>query len=197
MDTVSSMKVVQGQLGAEGFSGLELSIGDTPSCSVVKNFSDVDEIRPGNFVFYDIMQLNIGSCSEEDIAVAVACPVVAKHQDRCEIFIYGGAVHLSKEYITKSISEDDEIKIYGYIVQPVLSHNEELEQHGWGAIVDNTYVSRLSQEHGIVKTDDTFFNQVHIGDVLIVLPVHSCLTANLLRKYLTLDGKVIKLASLM
>jgi len=187
-ETVSSMKIVQGQLDAEGFSGLEVSIGDTPGCSVVKNLSDVDEIRPGNFVFYDVMQLNLGACSEEDIAIAVACPVVAKHQDRDEIVLYGGAVHLSKEYITSSVIGDNEIKIYGYIALP--------EQDGWGPIVDNTYISGLSQEHGIVKTDPAFFNRVNIGDILMVLPVHSCLTANLLRKYLTLEGEVIALASL-
>ncbi len=186
-ETVSSMKALQGQLSIEGFSGLEVSIGDTPSCSVIKDLSDVNEIRPGNFVFYDVMQLNIGSCSEEDIAVAVACPVVAKHQDRCEIVLYGGAIHLSKEYMTTSIAGSGETKIYGYIALP--------EQHGWGTIIDSTYVSGLSQEHGIVKTTKTFFNQVNIGDILMVLPVHSCLTANLLRKYLTLGGETIALAS--
>lgn len=188
-ETISSMKVVQGQLEAEGFSELELSIGDTPGCSIVKDLSEVDEIRPGNFVFYDVMQLNLGACSEDDIAIAVACPVVAKHQDRDEIVLYGGAVHLSKEYIT--ISDDvgnDETKMYGYIALPE-------EQRGWGKIVDNTYISGLSQEHGIVKTESPFFNRVNIGDVLMVLPVHSCLTANLLRKYLTLEGEVIALAS--
>jgi D-serine deaminase-like pyridoxal phosphate-dependent protein len=188
-ETLSSMRIVQGQLEVEGFSGLELSIGDTPSCSVISNLGEIDEIRPGNFVFYDVMQLMIGSCSEEDIAVAVACPVVAKHQDRYEIILYGGAVHLSKEYITKSVESSNETPIYGYIALPE-------PQQGWGAIVKNTYISRLSQEHGIVKTDRTFFNQVNIGDILMVLPVHSCLTANLLRKYLTLEGEIIKLAPL-
>jgi D-serine deaminase-like pyridoxal phosphate-dependent protein len=135
------------------------------------------------------MQLNLGTCSEDDIAIAVACPVVAKHQDRDEIVLYGGAVHLSKEYIT--ISDDignEKTKIYGYLALPE-------KRRGWGKIVDNTYISGLSQEHGIVKTENPFFNQVNIGDVLMVLPVHSCLTANLLRKYLTLEGKVIALAS--
>jgi len=33
----------------------------------------VDEIRPGNFVFYDLMQYRIGSCSVGQIAVAMAC----------------------------------------------------------------------------------------------------------------------------
>ena len=58
------------------------SIGDTPAMSVVDNFDVIDEIRPGNFVFYDVMQQNIGFCYFEDIAVALAVQVVAKHPER-------------------------------------------------------------------------------------------------------------------
>ena len=190
-DTVTSMNVVRGQLGAEGFTNLEISVGDTPGCSVVKSLGEVDEIRPGNFVFYDVMQLTLGACKEEDIAVAVACPVVAKHEERHELVLYGGAVHLSKESISISSVGSPEIAMYGYIAGPVLNQGKGLEQNGWGHIIEHTYVSKLSQEHGIVKTDQDFFNQVNIGDVLLVLPVHSCLTANLLRKYVTLEGEVI------
>jgi D-serine deaminase-like pyridoxal phosphate-dependent protein len=188
-ETVSRMKAVQDQLDIEGFSGTEISIGDTPCCSVVEDLSDVNEIRPGNFVFYDVMQLAIGSCSEKDLAVAVACPVVAKHAERQELVLYGGAIHLSKEFITKPDEDNGEMKIYGYIALP--------EQSGWGTIVEHTYVSRLSQEHGIVKADRKLFAQVKIGSMVMVLPVHACLTAHLLRKYMTLEGEMIELASLV
>jgi len=45
------------------FPNLQLSIGDTPGCSLADDFKGVDEIRPGNFIFYDLMQLNLGTCS--------------------------------------------------------------------------------------------------------------------------------------
>jgi D-serine deaminase-like pyridoxal phosphate-dependent protein len=99
LETVKKLHTVRECLAGEGFGNLQISIGDTPACSMIEDFSAVDEIRPGNFVFYDIMQLQIGSCKEDEIAVGVACPVVAKHADRNEIVIYGGAVHLSKEAI--------------------------------------------------------------------------------------------------
>lgn len=190
-DAVTSMNVVREQLGAEGFDGLEVSVGDTPGCSVVKNLGEVDEIRPGNFVFYDVMQLMIRSCKEEDIAVAVACPVVAKHEERHELVIYGGAVHLSKESIPISVAGSSKTVTYGYIARPVLSQGKSPEQQGWQQIVEKTYVSKLSQEHGIIKTDQSFFRQVQVGDLLLVLPVHSCLAVNLLRKYVTLEDEVI------
>lgn len=178
IDTVSKMKQVKEQLISIGTKQLELSIGDTPCCSIVDDFSEVDEIRPGNFVFYDVMQLNIGSCIEEDIAVAVACPVVSKHEKRNEIVIYGGAVHLSKDFIIGNGK-----KVFGKIALP--------ETIGWGEIITDSYVSALSQEHGIVKANNNLLRKVKIGDLLMVLPVHSCLTVDLMREYRTIEGERI------
>ena len=59
---------------------------------------------------------------------------------------------------------------------------------------DGDEVISLSQEHGIVQATDTLYQRTKVGDVLLVLPVHSCLTANLLGRYLTLDGEVIEMA---
>ncbi|GAB4277212.1 MAG: alanine racemase [Marinilabiliales bacterium] len=146
-----------------------ISIGDTPSCSIINDFNYIDEIRPGNFVFYDIMQLNIGSCKFENIAVAVACPVVSIHKSRNEIVIYGGAVHLSKEYIIINDSP-----VYGYI--------SLFQNNGWKQLLPDTYLKSLSQEHGIIKTNSTIISKFKVGDLIYVIPVHSCLTANLLKE---------------
>lgn len=157
----------------------ELSLGDTPAMSVVENFEGIDEIRPGNFVFYDVMQAELGSCTYGDIAVALACPVVAKHPERMEIVIYGGAIHLSKDFITGK----DGNPIYGKIVM--------LNKDGWSDVMPGTYVKSLSQEHGIIKTEIGFFEKVKIGDFIGVLPIHSCLTVCQMREYFTFDGKRI------
>lgn len=180
LESVQRLREIKKRLVGQGFSDPQISIGDTPSCSIIEDFSDANEIRPGNFVFYDAMQLNIGSCQEEDIAVAVACPVVAKHPERNELVIYGGAVHLSKDFFVDKNGK----KVFGYVTL--------LEKDGWGPKIENTHVSALSQEHGIIKTDSDFFEKTNIGDVLLILPVHSCLTVNLLKQYLTLEGKKIK-----
>jgi D-serine deaminase-like pyridoxal phosphate-dependent protein len=55
-------------------------------------------------------------------------------------------------------------------------------------------VASLSQEHGIVQAEKELFDRVQVGDLLMVVPVHSCLTANLLGRFLTLDGEVIDMA---
>ncbi|MBK6263783.1 alanine racemase [Marivirga sp. S37H4] len=161
------------------YPNLIISNGDTPTCSLSEHFEHIEEMRPGNFVFYDVMQAEIGSCSYEEIAVAMACPVVAKHPERNEIIIYGGAVHLSKERVTNK----DGITIYGLVAEPHTS--------GWGKPIEGLYVKKLSQEHGTIHAPDAFIEKVKIGDILYILPIHSCLTANLIGQYSTLKGKEI------
>lgn len=162
------------------FPEMIISIGDTPSCSVAADFDFIDETRPGNFVFYDVMQWIIGSCGLGDIAVALACPVVAKHPERKEIVLYGGAIHLSKDNVKLAEGQT----IYGLMVF--------LNEKGWQVPEKILPVISLSQEHGIVKVDDNeALENIKIGDLVGIIPIHSCLTANLMGQYLTLDNQVI------
>jgi D-serine deaminase-like pyridoxal phosphate-dependent protein len=153
-----------------------LSSGDTPSCSLIDDFNGFDEIRPGNFVFYDLTQYFLGSCSFEEIALTVACPVVEKNLKRKEVIIYGGGVHLSKE----SIKTSGGTSVFG----KALLH----DNNGWIKVSENDFVRSVSQEHGIVSCSDGFMNRISVGDIVGIVPVHSCMTADLLRLYNTFDG---------
>ncbi|WP_420576652.1 alanine racemase [Ekhidna sp.] len=166
----------------EKFGGM-LSYGDTPSCSLIEDLSAFDEIRPGNFVFYDWMQKNIGSCSVEEIAVCMACPVVAIHNERNEIVVYGGAVHLSKDVISEKDAYEKTKNCFGKMVY--------LKKDGWTTDIVG-HVDRLSQEHGIIKLPENEIARVKLGDVIGILPVHSCLTAELQGHYLSTAGEKIE-----
>lgn len=166
------------------YPNLMLSVGDTPTCSIAEDFGFADEIRPGNFVFYDVMQSLIGSCEMTEIAVALACPVVAIHPNRNEIVVYGGGVHLSKDRIN---FKDTDEAFYGYLAEFKTDKQED-----WNILPKENYVKSLSQEHGIVHASDALLNQTKIGDILLILPIHSCMTADLLRQYQCLDGEIIE-----
>ena len=177
--SVGRMLQVREGLQVAGLGKVEVSVGDTPGCSLSDRFGEVSEIRPGNFVFYDAEQYSVGSCDAEDIAVALACPVVAKHPERGEVVIYGGAIHLSKDWMV-----EDGRMTHGMIALP--------QGKGWGKPLAGAYVDRLSQEHGLVHLEREDLDELRIGDLVCVLPVHSCLTVQVMGEYLTLEGKKVR-----
>ena len=177
-DTVQKLQLLKQEYAAN-FPNLVLSIGDTPTCSVVEDFDGVDEIRPGNFVFYDLVMQHLGVCNYDAIAVALACPIVAIHPDRNEVIIYGGGVHFSKDVILHKKWG----KYYGQVVP--------FQDQAWGAPLENVYIKKLSQEHGTVKCSEKFIKQCTLGSLLYVLPIHSCMSANLSKTYLTTSNRTI------
>lgn len=160
------------------FPDLILSMGDTPAASLAENFDGIDEMRPGNFVFYDVMQHLLGSCELNDIAIAVYCPVVAIYPDRNQIVIYGGGVHFSKE---KTIWKGKEI--YGFVSLP--------SQDDFGRVLSEAYLESISQEHGLISMPSKEIDKLKLGDIVAVLPVHSCLTVDLNKEIMSLDGERI------
>ncbi len=159
-----------------GRNDLILSAGDTPSMSVLDSFNGINEIRPGNFVFYDLMQYWLGSCDTDSIAMIIACPVVDKRPESGTIVIHGGAVHLSKESLTR-----DGHAVFGMAVYIVPG--------GWKYPGRDVYVTSLSQEHGIISDPENVFGDIDIGEPVGIIPVHSCLTADINGSYLLTDGR--------
>lgn len=157
------------------FPNIILSLGDTPSSTFARRFDGIDEWRPGNFIFYDFMQYALGVCEEEDIAVRIYCPIIGIYPSRNEIVIYGGGVHLSKD----SISYQNQ-QIYGWAKKK----DEKMEQ--------GFPVASVSQEHGIIRVSEDFISKVNIGEFLEIIPIHSCMTADLNKHYLSDNGKIIQ-----
>jgi D-serine deaminase-like pyridoxal phosphate-dependent protein len=85
--------------------------------------------------------------------------------------IYGGEVHFSKELL----ESDNQGTIYGIVV-------EQLAE-GWGEPISGMYLKSLSQEHGVVSVPESLIREYKIGDLLYILPVHSCMTANEMKGY--------------
>ena len=158
----------------------QISLGDTPSASALDQYIGIKSIHAGNFVFYDLMQVQIGSCAEEDIAVALACPVVSKNPVRTEVVVYGGGIHLSKESM---FDKEYDCLIYG---KPV-----KLNSTGWSSSIPGCFVKSLSQEHGVIQLTPEAYRDIKIGDVIGILPVHSCMTADSMGSYLSVNGDLL------
>lgn len=174
-DLENLMQAKQALLDA-GFSGFAVSTGDTPACSREENYAGADEIRPGNFVFYDVQQQHIGSCGFEHVAVALACPVVAVYPHRGEVILHGGGVHLGKDSLMDSV--------YGSHFGRVAL----LNARGWEMPEMGCYVRSISQEHGIAVMRPDLIRGVQVGDLLAVLPIHSCMCADLMMRMHDVDA---------
>ena len=159
------------------------SWGDTPSCVVADDFSIVDEIRPGNFVFFDVMQLSAGICNPGEIALTLLAPVVGVYPAEGRMILNAGAVHLSKERITGRGIYDG----YGLVAT--------IHGAARGEILFDLAVSDLWQEHARVTGPPELIATFRPGDVVGIIPVHSCLTADLMKGYLLPTGEHLPMMS--
>jgi len=159
-------------LAAEGLGDARRSIGSTPTAAVVERFSECDEVRPGNYIFYDAFQATIGSCRLEDVAVSVLTTVVGSYPERDSLIVDAGALGLSKD-----VGPEHIVRSFGY-----------------GLVCDVDLrplpmrIVALSQEHGKIVSEA----HVPVGTKLRILPNHSCLTAAMYEVYQIVDrGKVV------
>ncbi|MFW6020043.1 MAG: alanine racemase [Bacteroidales bacterium] len=152
----------------EQYPAARISFGDTPSITNVNNFDGIDELRPGNFVFFDWMQRQLGSCCADEIAMTVDCPVVASYDQGERIVVHGGTIHLSKE----AVKDEKGRTIFGIVAGTDFAHKEPIG-----------FVESLSQEHGIIKIPRKDHRKFAPGDTISIWPVHSCLVADIAVAY--------------
>jgi len=177
-ESLKCLEIAKTTLEGAGIEVKACSTGDSPGCSISDSFAPATEIRPGNFVYYDCMQMQITSCGWEDIAVALAAPVISVRPEKGQLILHGGAVHLSKDHL-----QDEQGFFYGKLARPC--------SKGWSEEIDGLRLEKLSQEHGIVKGSAELIASFKPGDLLMVLPVHSCLTVDLMREAYLPDGSPV------
>lgn len=154
-----------------------IAIGDTPTCSLIESFTGIDSVHPGNFVYYDYTQFQIGSCNLDQIATYLLCPIVAKNIERNELIIYGGGVHLSKEGLSTSGGV-----IYGVVGKL---------NNGIFSLYDHSFVKSISQEHGIISGTPSILSSLQVGDLVAIIPIHSCMTVDCMQQIYTHTGTFI------
>ncbi len=165
LSSITRLVVLKEYIETQTGKSCPLSIGDTPSLpqytpEMLKNIS---ELRPGNFVYYDMMQVALGTCKITQVAAALECDILSLYPDRNEVLLHAGAVHLSKEVCMMPDSKPG----FGALVR--------LHEDRIGKVITDCYVDRISQEHGILRVTPEFFEEFHIRDTIGILPVHSCL----------------------
>ena len=146
-----------------------ISVGSTPTAELVAREPGITELRPGNYVYYDAMQVALGTVPGDRTALTIGATVISRPRpDRA--VIDGGAKTFG---LDKGAHSSDFIKDYGRIVDG-----------GEGAL------ARLSEEHGILAVDPS--SPLRPGDRVRVLPNHACTIGNLGRFYLGVRDGIVE-----
>lgn len=133
----------------------EVTAGSTPTGKWVAEVPGVTEVRAGNYVFNDLMQLDHGIAKEDQLALSVLCTVTSTStSDR--LTIDGG---------TKTFSGDAGGIGTGRAVPTAIAR----------AVDRKLFVERLNEEHGMVRAEEP----VKLGEKIRFFPYHACTCANL------------------
>jgi D-serine deaminase-like pyridoxal phosphate-dependent protein len=155
----------------------EVSVGSTPTMAVADTLAGVTEARPGNYAFFDATQAAIGSCTLNDVAFTVLVSVIARHPERHEVVVNGGALALSSD-------------VGPVHVDPACGFGVLLDVSG--APLAGWRVVSLSQEHGILRASGPYPAEgFPVGSLLRIVPNHSCLAAALFDRYAVARGSEV------
>ena len=139
-------------LRAAGVEVPSVGVGSTPTCALPPaHLNGVDEMHPGNYIYFDCMQLWLGTCSTEQIAVRVLTRVIGHYTHTNMLLIDMGWTGASAQG----------------------------KEHGYGAFLEHPKlrVKTLKQEAGEVESADGSpidFAAYPIGSILAFAPYHSC-----------------------
>lgn len=155
----------------------EISIGSTPSMAAFENAEhdgfQVTEIRPGNYVMHDAIQVALGAASLTDCALTVLTTVVSMQQKPAGP--HRAFVDAGKKVFTTDTGYDTD----GYGV--VLGDAAAMTPY------PNVHIDHLSEEHGWLTVDANA--DLEVGDRLRIVPNHACVTVASQETLYVVDGK--------
>jgi D-serine deaminase-like pyridoxal phosphate-dependent protein len=163
---VSRMLVVANDLRSRGHRIDIISCGSTPGAQAALGVGGITELRPGNYCFYDAMQVGLGVVPEERCALSVLATVVSCSEAG------RGAIDAG----AKSLSLDKGMGVAAM-------------SHGIVRGRPDIIIERLSEEHGWLRTTDG--EDIQIGERVDVIPNHACVVANLFNEYAVTKGEKV------
>ena len=159
---------VANHLRGAGVEVSEVSAGSTPTGRWVAEVPGVTEVRAGNYVFNDLMQLDHGIASEDQLALSVLCTVASKT----------GGGRLTIDGGTKTFSGDAGGIGTGRAVPAAIAR----------AVDRRIFVDRLNEEHGMARTE----GDVKLGEKIRFFPYHACTCANLNDEIIGFRGELVE-----
>jgi len=143
-----------------------ISAGSTPAAPYLVNHDAVTEVRPGNYIFNDGVQVALGVANPGQCALFVLATVIAQPaSDRVVIDAGSKALHIDRGAHAGSVVEGfgQPLNLPGKII-------------------------RLSEEHGVIQLDSP--GEIELGRPVLILPNHACAVVNLFDMYYVVDEQL-------
>lgn len=143
-------------LRAHGIEVPVVSVGSTPTAKIAGMVKGVTEVRPGNYVFYDAIQVGLGVAISDDCSLSVLATVISRPAPERVVIDAGSKVFA----LDQGAHGKSSVRGFGMV-------------KGY----DNIVVERLSEEHGILRVPVDC--PLKIGDRIEIIPNHACTVINL------------------
>lgn len=152
-----------------GFAVDLITSGSTPTFFGVLDDENINVCHPGNYVYHDVIQLSMEAAAEEDCALSVLAAVISHPSE--DLFLCDAG--------SKCLGLDQGAHGGGSI-------------RGFGRVAGHPEltVSGLSEEVGKLHVDGT--TTLQVGDIIRIIPNHSCSTANLTRYCIGVRGDTVE-----
>ena len=148
-----------------------VSVGSTPTALFARHLDGVSEMRPGVYVFFDLVMAGLGACAVEDIAISVLTTLIGHRRDRGVILVDAGWMAMSRDRGTAAQAVDQG---YGLVCDAD------------GHVLADLILASATQEHGLVALrpgSTASLPDLPVGARLRILPNHACATASQFAAY--------------
>ncbi len=166
---IDSMNLAKNLLKKEGVDVEFVATGTTPTFKEAIKSDLITISRPGNYVFFDAIQVALGAAKEEDCSLTVLATIISNPQEGLFIMDCG----------SKCLGLDQG------------AHGNSLTK-GFGIVkgYPELTIVGLSEEVGKIKQEGE--TTLKIGDKIEIIPNHSCSAANMTSSLIGYRGDIIE-----
>jgi D-serine deaminase-like pyridoxal phosphate-dependent protein len=169
MDECGAIEKAVNVLKAAGIFCEIISSGSTPTFWGAVRDANINIYHPGNYIFHDAIQMSTETASEEECALYILASVISHPKE--DLFICdAGAKCLG---LDQGAHGNSSVRGFGYI-----KNHPELNMYS------------LSEEVGKIHVEGK--TDLKVGDKIVIIPNHSCSSANLTDYYIGVRGKEVE-----
>ena len=162
-DVVGTIVSTAEQMRKAGLDISVVSCGSSPSAKLSAKIPGVTEVRPGNYVFHDIMQVERGVVGEDRCALSVLATVISRPTPNRAVIDAG----------RKAFCND-----FGILRHRIVGHND-------------AEVAKMWEEHGAIEFSNPN-SSLKVGDKVELIPYHACTCVNMHDVMIGLRDEVIR-----